>query len=166
MISSEQFREMEARCKANVLRGLAGDILKLHRPDAVLEEPKPTARLVITGQIRGGKNNICITRTGRRFPNKEWAKWRDAAVSEIKRQLPTCFKPMDIPINMRLNYIAGDKRRRDMPAILDSIFHIVERAGVVVDDTLLWVTESSRSYDKKHPMAIMYLTATKQEAEK
>jgi crossover junction endodeoxyribonuclease RusA len=145
----------------------AGEWVKVSSsPLASVSNTQPEVSLVITGQIRGGKNNMIVTRTGMHFPKPEWAKWRDNAVAEIKRQLPPCFKPLDVPINMRLNYIAGDKRRRDMPAILDSIFHVVERAGVVTDDSLIWVVESSRSYDKEHPMAIMYLTATKQENKK
>jgi crossover junction endodeoxyribonuclease RusA len=143
MITPAQFSEMEAR----TFRGKKVEPTQL----------KPVACLVISGQIRGGKNNMIVTRTGLHFPKPEWAKWRDEAVAQIKRQLPPCFKPLDVRINMRLKYIAGDKRRRDMPAILDSIFHVLEKAGVVSDDTQLWVTESSRSYDKEKPMALIYL---------
>ena len=130
-----------------------------------MSENAPVVKLVIKGQIRGGKNNMIVTRTGMHFPKPEWAKWRDAAVQQVRAQLPHCYKPCGGPVLMQLNYIAGDHRRRDMPAILDSIFHVLEKAGVVVDDAQLWVNESSRSYDKEHPMAIMYLTATKPEAE-
>ena len=106
----------------------------------------------ITGQIRGGKNNLTVTRTGHRFPNAKWAKWRDVAVKEIvaQRQGRAQFTE---PVNVRLDYYAEDRRRRDMPAIVDAIFHVLEKAGVVKDDTLLWITESSRNYDKANPRA-------------
>lgn len=119
----------------------------------VLAELHPKASLSITliGQVKGGKNNICITRTGRRFPNHEWAKWRDMQVAYVRQQLPEGFTPFATPVSVRLSYVAGDKRRRDMPAILDSAFHVMEKAGVVVDDTLIWVTESSRGYEKANP---------------
>lgn len=110
-------------------------------------------KIIIPGQIKGGKNNICITRSGHRYPNKEWAAWRDIAVYEVKRQIPKGFKPITTPTDMSLVYIAGDKRRRDMPAIVDSIFHVLEKAGIVADDTLLWITNSTRLYDKHDPMA-------------
>jgi Holliday junction resolvase RusA-like endonuclease len=144
MISQQQLNEMQARLapKTNILRPISA-----------------TVCLVISGQIRGGKNNMVVTRNGLHFPKPEWAKWRDEAVSQIKRQLPPCFKPIAVQIDMRLRYIAGDNRRRDMPAILDSIFHVLEKAGVVTDDTNIWVSESSRSYDKENPMAMMFLTA-------
>ena len=110
-------------------------------------------RLVICGQVKGGKNNICITRTGHRFPNAAWGKWRDEAMMGVKEQLKPGFKTIAEPVNVRLTYIAGDKRRRDMPAIIDSIWHVLEKVGVVSDDTLLWVAESSRSYNKDSPRA-------------
>lgn len=107
------------------------------------------------GQIKGGKNNICITRTGHRFPNTKWAKWRDKMVASVKAQLPPEFKTIDFPTNIRLTYWAEDKRRRDMPAIVDAIFHVLEKAGVATDDTLLWVAQSSRHYDKENPGALV-----------
>ena len=109
--------------------------------------------ITITGQIRGGKNNIIITRTGRRFPKPEWAKWRDEKVAEVKRQLPKGFVAISEPVEIGLDYFSGDKRRRDMPAIIDSIFHVLEKAGVVEDDTLLWVSTSTRKHDKNNPSA-------------
>lgn len=112
-------------------------------------------RLTITGQIRGGKNNIVVTRSGNRFPSAAWAKWRADAVQLVVNQLPENFRPFNAPVNIRLDYFAGDKRRRDMPAIVDSIFHVLEKAGVVTDDWHLWVTESSRGYDKDSPRAVV-----------
>ena len=109
----------------------------------------------IPGQIRGGKNNMVVTRTGLHFPRPEWATWRDQVVALIKLQLPRYWVPISEPCGVFLEYVAGDKRRRDMPAIVDSIFHCLEKAGVVKDDALLWVCKSTRSYDKQNPMARM-----------
>lgn len=109
--------------------------------------------LVITGQIRGGKNAIKTTRTGRRYPDKKWALWRDEKVAEVKAQIPSCYKHNGEQVNIRLDYYAGDKRRRDQPAVIDAIFHVLEKANFVIDDTHLWVVESRRSYDEKNPRA-------------
>ena len=76
-------------------------------------------KIIITGQIMGGKNNIVITRTGHRFPKPSWSKWRDDAVQGVREQTPRGWVPIDSPVNVRLDYFAGDKRRRDMPAIID-----------------------------------------------
>lgn len=106
--------------------------------------------LRLTGQVRGGKNAMGITRTGRHYARTPFKIWRDAAVSGIQRQLPTGWIPIAGPVSVRLDYVAGDQRRRDMPAILDAIWHVLEKAGVVTDDTLLWVTQSARSHDPKN----------------
>ena len=118
------------------------------------EHEKATLRrlkLVLTGQVAGGKNNNGITRTGKRYPKAKWAKWRDFMVAQIIGQLPKDWKPITEPVNMEFHYYAGDKRRRDQPAILDACLHCLERAGVCADDTFLWVSVSSRSYDKENP---------------
>ena len=112
----------------------------------------------IEGIISGGKNNIIITRSGHRFPKASWAKWRDSAVASVRSQLPKGWVPINVPTNIELTYVAGDKRRRDMPAIVDSIWHVLEKAGVVTDDTHLWIERSSRSYDKAAPMAIIKIS--------
>lgn len=140
--------------RADFVADCAGE--KVERPLSgrafVPHNPNPTVlKIVMTGQIRGGKNNMIVTRSGHRFPKKEWAKWRDAKVAEIRKQLPYGFAPIHKPVEAVLCYVAGDKKRRDMPAIIDSIFHCLERANVVTDDTLLWVTTSSRCYDKQNP---------------
>ena len=107
--------------------------------------------LRITGQIRGGKNAMGITRTGRHYAKAPFKLWRDAAVSELRRQLPAHWKPVAMPVSVRLDYVAGDKRRRDMPAIVDAIWHALEKAGVVEDDALLWILQSTRGYSKESP---------------
>ena len=109
--------------------------------------------LIIKGQIRGGKNNMIVTRNGLHFPKKEWAKWRDDAVKQVLPQLKALIHPIEKPTNIRLDYYAGDNRRRDMPAIVDAIFHVLEKSGFVKDDTLLWVAQSTRNLDKENPRA-------------
>ena len=114
-------------------------------------KPEVALRIVICGQIRGGKNNMVVTRKGLHFPKPEWAKWRNEAVAGVKEQLPIGFKTISCPVGVRVTYVAGDRRRRDCPAILDSVWHVLEKSGVVSDDTLLWPVVSSRDYDKESP---------------
>lgn len=109
--------------------------------------------LTIKGIIRGGKNNMIVTRTGRHYPKPAWAKWRDETVANVSGQLPRNWRPINKPMNITLHYVAGDKRRRDMPAIIDSIYHVLEKAGVVEDDTYLWIAHSTKGYDKLNPFA-------------
>jgi Holliday junction resolvase RusA-like endonuclease len=115
----------------------------------------PALTLTIAGQIRGGKNAVQITRTGRRYPGACFARWKADAVAQLLKQLPRGWQAIAKPVNVRLEYFAGDRRRRDQPAVIDAIWHALEKAGVVTDDTHLWITESSRGYDKANPRAII-----------
>ena len=111
----------------------------------------PRLVLRLKGQVRGGKNNMGRTKTGKSYPKKLFADWRAEAIRQIRAQLPSGWMPVTVPCNVRLEYVAEDRRRRDFPAICDALWHALERAGVVKDDTLLWPTQSSRSYDKAAP---------------
>ncbi len=96
-------------------------------------------KLKISGIIKGGKNNIKITRDGKRYPNKDWEAWRDEKIWELKRQIMKIkdFKTIEEPTSIIIRYTAGDNRRRDTPAIIDSIYHLLEKIKVVEDDTLI-----------------------------
>ncbi len=123
--------------------------------------PRCGLTLTFTGQIRGGKNNMIVTRTGLHFPKPEWAKWRNAAVEQIRAQLPPDFVPYDVPLVDEIDYYAGDRRRRDRPAILDAVWHVLEKAGVVTDDTLLRdSTWYGVHYDKANPRLIIHIQPT------
>jgi Holliday junction resolvase RusA-like endonuclease len=113
------------------------------------------ADLTLLGFIRGGKNAICITRTGHRYPNKAWALWRDEMVSQIKGQYSGPV--IADPVLAEIEYFAGDRKRRDIPAILDSIWHCLERAEVVADDCLIKSVYLKGEYDKANPRAIVRL---------
>lgn len=96
-------------------------------------------KIHIKGQIKGGKNNMKITRTGRHYPDAKWQTWRDSKLYEIKQQLKKLndFDMITEPTTVVIDYISGDNRRRDVPAILDSIWHLLEKSCVVSDDALL-----------------------------
>lgn len=155
-LTPEMRRAMErkpALQEAEFRKGWRETNAKLEKPLNHVEEWRTV--ITITGQIRGGKNSVQTTKTGRRYPNKVWAKWRDNAVREVVAQIPKGWEPISEHTNVRMEYFAGDKRRRDMPAIIDACFHVLEKAGFTEDDTHLWVAESSRAYDKENPRLII-----------
>jgi len=126
-----------------------------YRGTAVL---RPGISVTILGQIRGGKNNMIVTKRGKHVPKKPWAKWRDQAVTQVQSQIMH-LEPFNTPTNVRIDYVAGDRKRRDFPAICDSIWHVLEKAGFVTDDTFLWPAQSTRSYDKANPRATITVMA-------
>ena len=85
----------------------------------------------------GGKNHINITRTGRRYPNKNWASWRDRVVFDLREYLQPMAKslPLKGDCGITIYYTPADNRRRDAPAVLDSLWHIFEKVGIAHDDS-------------------------------
>jgi len=114
-------------------------------------------KLEISGQIIGGKNNYIVTRKGKHVPQKRWALWRDRKVQDVRWQLPPKWTPISTRCDVHLFYWAGDRRKRDQPAIIDSLWHVLGKAGVVEDDNLLWVVESLRSEDLENPRVELHL---------
>lgn len=97
----------------------------------------PPFSFTLSGQIRGGKNNMKVGRNGKHYPDKTFAKWRDAAVGEVRKHLsrqPIPYFPKPLILEIEVHYAAGDLRRRDIPGMLDALFHVLERAQVVEDD--------------------------------
>lgn len=93
------------------------------------------------GQLPSGKNSIKTTRTGKRYPTQRFVEWRDEAVAKATEHVRTTAswthwpwfrKPTKLCIE--IHYAAGDLRRRDIPGMLDALFHVLERAQVVEDD--------------------------------
>src|SRR3990167_8636691 len=112
----------------------------------------------IHGTIKGGKNHIGITRAGRRYPLKAWAQWRDNVVGGIRELLEPSWIPFKGQVTMKVQYIPYDLKRRDLPAMQDSIFHCLERAGVVLDDAqIIGIQWETMPKDKENAGASVFL---------
>jgi len=108
-------------------------------------------RIVIQGQVRGGKNNMIVTQEGLHFPRPTFRRWRDDAVMQIFTQYYTATPVFTEPCSARILYMAGDRRKRDIPAVMDAIWHVLERALLVADDSLIRNVEWRSAYDKAEP---------------
>lgn len=93
-------------------------------------------KFVITGQCPSGKNSVIVTRTGKRFPSKRFKEWREKAMKELLSQcIPD--EPISRPVSVTVEYWASDNRRRDVPGILDALWHLLEKVKIVADDAYL-----------------------------
>lgn len=117
----------------------------------------PLATITIIGQVHGGKNSMKVTRTGRHYPNRLFEQWRNHAVFQTR--LHYHGKPITEPVKATIHYTAQDRRRRDVPAILDALWHVLERAGVVADDCLIRDVDFTTDYDKHKPSVKIVLTS-------
>lgn len=94
---------------------------------------------IIHGQISAGKNSIGYNRhTGRRYPtSKTFMEWRGNAIKVMesirRRELGggTITAPVDVEVMCQF----GDKRVRDIPSLLDGVFHCLERSGILKNDS-------------------------------
>jgi Holliday junction resolvase RusA-like endonuclease len=110
--------------------------------------------ITIKGQVRGGKNNMLVLRNGMHIPSKKFKEWRDDAVLQV---LTHKYTMITEPCMHEIEYFASDHRRRDTPAILDALYHVLERAGVVKDDCLLKDLNFRQHFDKENPRIIIKL---------
>ncbi len=78
---------------------------------------------------------MVVTRRGLHFPKPAWAKWRNEWVEQAIPQ--KSGETIDYPVWARMDYWPKDKRRRDIPAIQDAIWHVLEKAEIVKDDALI-----------------------------
>lgn len=79
---------------------------------------------------------MIVTRTGLHFPKPEYVAWRKQAEAQILHQVPI-VRTITEPVQASVLYWPPDRRRRDCPAILDSLWHVFERIKLVADDSLI-----------------------------
>ncbi len=136
----------------------------------------PGLRLSLLGQLPSGKNQIRLRWEKayglsqsdgigllsqlRKHPDRRFFTWRDDAMKQL---LPQVVKwrsmlPLTTPMMMYVAYWPGDHRTRDRSGMLDALFHLFERAGIIANDRLiedpLWRT---MPLDKKHPRVVIVL---------
>ena len=99
-------------------------------------ESRLSWELVIVGQIKSGKNRILITRTGHRYPPEAFKVWRDRVVTDLVKQWQQ--PPITVPVRLYCTYWPGDRRTRDVSGMMDAMFHVLVKAGVLKDDGLVW----------------------------
>lgn len=114
--------------------------------------------LQISGQCPSGKNAVIVTRAGHRFPSARFVEWRQAAMNELFPQLKQLEVKLPItnPVDIEIEYTPKDRIRRDAPGIIDALWHLIEKVGVISDDTYLaghgcQLTFLNTGVDKKNP---------------
>ena len=124
-------------------------------------------KFLLTGQLPSGKNQqqLAMVR-GRimKFPNKRFKEWRAAATQQLIMQAPLPFRTFTKPLEIRVNYWAGDLIKRDATGLLDALFHLFELAPtelspVVKDDCLFHgVVWTYCGLDRANPRAEIEIT--------
>lgn len=94
-------------------------------------------KLFLPGITKSGKNGIQINpKTFAHYPKKSFVDWRNAMFKAIALQKDTLpAAPITEEVHVSIWYSKGDNVRRDMPGIMDAIWHVLERSGILADDT-------------------------------
>ena len=114
--------------------------------------------LKIEGQIPSGKNAIQLRaakmKDGRNFimkyPNKRFVAWRKEAVEQLTPQIPKDFKQIEEPVDVVINYYSSDKRKRDVPGMIDALWHLLEKGLEIVKDDVLLGGPGKSVFFKNH----------------
>jgi len=112
-----------------------------------LTEPK-ILRIILEDQLPSGKTSgteIGYRKNGSRYmrPSDRFVAWRNKAEKEILLQRhgwPTALKmalPLRVPLVMTVSYRPFDNRTRDVPGMVDALFHLLEHVGLVENDGLI-----------------------------
>lgn len=119
--------------------------------------------LLLRGQVRAGKNNMKVTRLGRHYPAKLFAKWAEEAIQQITWQLRKYpdFEIINRPVRITVAYTPADKRIRDSTAILDGLYHVLEKAQVIRNDYFFQqVAYAQFAEDKDNPRVSITIEET------
>lgn len=96
----------------------------------------------LTGQIPSGKNQVQVrgvwnpkTRKHRyhKYPNARFETWRARAMSQLMQQ-GIQRHTYTIPLGVEIAYTPGDRRVRDIPGMMDALWHVLQKVGFVDDD--------------------------------
>lgn len=87
----------------------------------------------ILGETPSKKNSRITLKNGMTIPSKYYQTWhKEAAVQVYNQTLPE--KPIDSPIVVYLDFVHGDKRRRDSDNGTSSIMDLLQDCNVIQDD--------------------------------
>jgi len=87
------------------------------------------------------KNNRYIRRrNGRVFKPPKVVHWESRALWEIKQQVDgRCFTE---PVSVEVYFFLPDRRKRDIDNMLKTLWDILEKAGVLANDNLIFETRT------------------------
>lgn len=130
-----------------------------------VSSPAHALSFVLSGQMQSGKNRILITRTGHRYPPVNFVEFRRVMIGQILEQShhnqSSIYYPKPLTMEMSVSYVAGDRRRRDVPGMLDALMHILERAQIIEDDAQIrHVAWQELGMDRQRPRVTMTLRPT------
>lgn len=162
-ISEEQFKVIAQRVRSGKPHGTPVAQATAHRPAS--SPPFAPFQLALTGQLPSGKTSgvkegYRNDGSKYRYPNKRFTNWRAEALVQLLEQQSRPIQPLAYPVSLTCDYWPGDHRTRDVSGMLDALFHLLGKAGVLKDDGLIYnVTWRRHDVNQKFPKVVMELEA-------
>ena len=103
----------------------------------------------ILGETPSKKNSRITLKNGMNIPSKCYRNWHKDAELQIKKQaIPE--KPIDSPVVVYLEFVHGDRRRRDSDNGTSSIMDLLQDCKVISDDNwqIIQTIIVTNKYDK------------------
>ena len=93
------------------------------------------------------KSNRYIRRRGGKvFKHPRVTNWEARAIWEIKQQYNG--KPLDFELSVDITIILPNRRKRDIDNMLKSLWDILEKAGVIKNDNLIYEVHTVKRVEK------------------
>lgn len=97
-----------------------------------------------------------ISRDGHHYPLKSFVIWRTSVLNQL-RAIEQCA-PIAYPCRIEFEYYRGDNRKRDVPGMMDALFHCFERSGLIEDDKLFVETHwFDKGLDREKPRVLVQI---------
>lgn len=122
----------------------------MHLPDELWQHI-PGLHLQLRGQLPSGKNAQGIRYDSvegllgaggpRKHPSQRFVHWREDAQKQLLTQMRNWKSvcPIAVPMMLYVWYWPGDRLARDRSGMLDALFHLFERSGVIANDK--WIED-------------------------
>lgn len=105
--------------------------------------PKPII-ITLEGKLPSGKNQVRTAwtpdkkRPGKmkphKYPDKRFEAWRTMAVNQICMALGMDRDTSTGRVSLIVDYVPGDLITRDLDGMLSALFHVLVKAGLLLDD--------------------------------
>ena len=93
------------------------------------------------------KSNRYIRRRGGKvFKHPRVTNWEARAIWEIKQQYNG--KPLDFELSVDITIILPNRRKRDVDNMLKSLWDVLEKAGVIKNDNLIYEVHTVKRVEK------------------
>ena len=122
--------------------------------------------ITLHDQIPSGKNQVKKVYTNGRclmIPNKRFEIWRGEAGYEVmiqKQKWPRSVRdrlPLEHPMVAQIDYHPLDRRLRDLPGMLDALWHLLVWSQVIKDDGLLQGVQWKYPWREEGPCILLRL---------